>query len=460
VNLIRFWVLTLLIFPLWALPVRAQPFTLSLEEAIQRALDQSINIRREAIDLATAHYSARRLWSEIFPNFSLSAGFNFLPTTPLFTDPGFHHDTERLSYSLNLGLALSLNPSLRASMNSIELAFRARLLSYEDARRQLEIRVIKDFLRLVTMQENIFHMEENLEFATQTMNNMQIAWQHGLLNELAWLNSQLSVATAQYELNMARGVYQTNLWEFLALLGMDAGVDITFTGTIDIFQILYDPEQLIREYLPRRPDIISQYQTIERLELGRTVTTLNNRAPTLVFGTAWTGGPGQRGIGPNTGPSSGNLNSPFTDRVSGSVTLNIPVDSWIPGTRQNQGIRAASAEVEKARLDLQNIQTQAKTEIRSLVSNLNNTWEGLEIARLRMDIAQRTVDAADEGFRNGTVPFQELEDRRRDLSNARQALLQGELNYQNLLLDLAAALNVEWRILTRHQSGGGLNPEA
>jgi outer membrane protein TolC len=77
-----------------------------------------------------------------------------------------------------------------------------------------------------------------------------------------------------------------------------------------------------------------------------------------------------------------------------------------------------------------------------------------------MDIAQRTVDAADEGFRNGTVPFQELEDRRRDLSNARQALLQGELNYQNLLLDLAAALNVEWRILTRHQSGGGLNPEA
>jgi len=448
VNRIRFQVLLLLIFPLWVFPARAEPVVLSLEEAIQRALDQSIHLRREAIDLAHAEYSASRLWSEIFPGINLRAGFTFLPSTPLFTDPGFRYDPDRLSYSLNLGLALSLNPSLRASMDRIELAYRTRLLSYEDARKQLEIRVIKDFLRLVTMKENIAHMEESLEFATQTMNNNRIAWQHGHLNELTWLNSQLSVQAARYDLSTVRGAYQNALWEFLALLGMDAGTDITFMGTVDIIPILYDPEQLIMQHLPRRPDIINQRQTIERLELGRTITTLSNRSPTLVFSTEWGGGPG-----------SGGLSAPFTDRVSGSVTLNIPVDSWIPGTRQSQGIRAASAEVEKARLDMENIQTRAKTEIRSLVSNLSNTWESLEIARLRVDIAERTVEAADEAFRNGAVAFQELEDRRRDLSNARQRLLHGELSYQNLLLDLASALNVGWRTLTGQQAAEGLRPE-
>jgi len=450
VNLVRFWVLALLISPLWALPARAEPVTLSLEEAVHRALDQSIHLRREAIDLALAGYSAGRLWSEIFPSFSLRAGLTFLPATPLFTEPGFRYDSDRMGYSLNLGVALSLNPSLRASMDRIELAYRTRLLGYEDARRQLEIRVIKDFLRLVTMQENIAHMEESLEFATQTMNNSRIAWQHGHLNELTWLNSQLSVQTARYDLNTVRGAYQNALWEFLALLGMDAATDITFMGTVDIIPIHYDPEQLILEHLPRRPDIINQRQAIERLELGRTITTLSSRSPTLVLSTEWGGGtptPNNRGLG-----------APFTDRVSGSVTLNIPVDSWIPGTRQSQGIRAASAEVEKARLDLQNIETRAKTEIRSLVSNLNNTWESLEIARLRVDIAERTVEAADEGFRNGAVAFQELEDRRRDLSNARQRLLHGELSYQNLLLDLASALNVGWRTLTG-QADEGLRPE-
>ena len=457
---LRFWILALLIFPLWALPARAQPATLSLEEAVQRALDQSVNLRREAIDLALAEYSASRLWSEIFPGINLNAGFTFLPSTPLFTDPGFSHNTDALAYSLNLGLTLSLNPSLRASMDRIELAFRTRLLGYEDARAQLEISVIKDFLRLITMQENIAHMEESLEFATQTLDSNRVAWQHGHLNELTWLNTQFSVETARYDLNTARGAYQNALWEFLALLGMDAGADITLRGTVDIIPILYDPEQLILTYLPRRPDIINQRQNIERLELGRTVTTLSARAPTLVFSTQWGGGPGQRGIGPGTGPGSGNLSSPFTDRVLGSVTLNIPVDSWIPGTRQSQNIKAASAEVEKARLDLQNIETRAKTEIRSLISNLRNTWESLEIARLRVDIALRTVEAADEGFRNGTVAFQELEDRRRDMSIARQRLLQGELHYQTLLLDLASALNVEWRTLTRQQVNESLAPEA
>jgi len=456
VNLARFWILAFFICTLGTLPARAQPLTLSLEEAIQRALNQSINIRRESIDLATAEYSASRLWSEIFPSFSLRAGFNILPSTPLFTEPGFQYESDNLRYSLNLGLALSLNPSIRASMNNIELAFRARLLSYEDARRQLEIRVIKDFLRLITMQATILHMEQNLEFATQTMNSLQIAWMNGLLSELAWLNAQFSVATAQYELNTARGSYQTRLWEFLALLGMDAGSDIALSGTIDITQILHDPEQLILEHLPKRPDIISRYQTVQRLELSRTITTLSGRTPTLTFSTDWAGGPGQQ---PGASPGSGNLDSPFVDRVSGSVTLNIPVDSWIPGTRQNQNIRAANAEVEKALLDLQNVQTQAKTEIRSLVSNLGSTWESLEIARLRVSIAERTVDAAEVGFRNGTAAFQELEDRRRDLSNARQTLLQGELNYQNLLLDLAAALNMDWRALTGQHSSAGLNPE-
>jgi len=448
VSLVRFCFLLLLIFNLRAFPAQAEPLTLSLEEAIQRALDQSIGLRRQAIDLAQAEYSAGRLWAEIFPGINFRAGFTFLPSTPLFTEPGFRYNSDALSYSLNLGLALSLNPSLRASMDRIELAYRTQLLSYEDARSQLEIRVIKHFLRLVTMKENIAHMEESLEFATQTMNNNRIAWQHGHLNELTWLNTQLSVQAALYDLNTARGTYQNALWEFLALLGMDAGTDITLRGTVDIIPIRCDPEHLILEHLSRRPDIIHQRQAIERLELGRTITTLSNRSPTLVFSTEWGGGPG-----------SGGLSAPFTDRVSGSVTLNIPIDSWVPGTRQSQSIRAASAEVEKARLDLQNMETQAKTEIRSLVSNLNNTWESLEIARLRVDIAERTVEAADEAFRNGAVAFQELEDRRRDLANARQRLLHGELNYQNLLLDLASALNVGWRTLTGQAANEGLRPE-
>ena len=422
-------------------PVVAGAITLTLDEAVERALDRSLKLKKDAIDLAEAGYSASRLWSEIFPNFSLSGGLTFLPSTPLLTDPGFSYRDEALSYSLNFGLSLTLNPSLRSSMKRIQLAYRSQLLSYESAQKQLEIQVIKNFLGLITMRENIAHMEKNLEFAEQMMAEDRIARANGLLSELAWLNSQLSAETARHSLSNAKGAYQNALGEFLALLGMEAGTEVTLQGTLEIAPVLSDPEDLILEYLPKRPDMISRRQAIEKLELTKSITTLGSRSPTLEMGARWRGG------SPNN--NTGGLGAPFADSVTGSVSLRIPIDSWIPGTRQSQTIRAASAELEKARLDLQDTETQAKTQIRSLVLNLQNTWENLKIARLRVEIAQRTVDATDVGFRNGTVVFRDLEDTRNKLSDARQQLLQGELSYQSLLLDLAAALNVEWKTLTR-----------
>ena len=428
----------LLFFALFSFPLSAETVTLTLEDAVKRAMDQSLNLKKSSIDLARAEYSANRLWAELFPGFSLNAGFTFLPSTPLFTDPGFSYSGDNLSYSFNLGISFTLNLSLRSSMKRIELAYRSQLLSYDSAHRQLEIQVIKNFLSLIAMKEDLAHKEKYLEFAEQIMEKDRIARANGLLSELSWLNSQLSAETARYNLSNAQGTYQNALGEFLTLLGMEAGTDVIYRGSLEIAPVLADPEQLILEHLPKRPDILSQRQTIERLELSRNITVLDARAPKLTLSAGW------------GTPSGGNkFGKSFTDNVSGSLSLSIPIDAWIPGTKQNQTIRAADADLEKARLDLQNTETMAKNQIRSLIFNLRNTWENLAIARMRVNIAERTVEATDEGFKKGAVEFRDLEDTHNKLSEARQQLLMGELSYQSLLLDLAAALNVEWKTLTK-----------
>jgi len=71
---------------------------------------------------------------------------------------------------------------------------------------------------------------------------------------------------------------------------------------------------------------------------------------------------------------------------------------------------------------LQNTETLAKTQIRSQVSNLRQIWENIAIARRRVEIAQSTVNATDQGFRNGTVEFRDLVDTHNKLSEARQQL--------------------------------------
>ena len=417
--------------------------TLTLDEAVKRALDNSLNLKRDAIELARREYSANHLWSEIFPAFSLSAGLTFLPSTNLFSEPGFHYNSEALSYNFNFGLSLTLNPSLGASMKIIELAYRTELLNYEEASKQLEIKVIKDFLGIIKNKEYLDYLKESLEIAEQKLAKDSLSRQNGLLSELDFLNSRLNTETARYTLSNATVTYNNSLREFLDLLGMEAGTDIVLLGTLEIAPVVLDPDQLIMEHLVKRPDILSRRQAIERLELTRKVTAYQNRAPTLELGTTWRGG------SPASNRKDG-FGDPFTDSLSGSLTLRIPVDSWIPGTRQNQAVRNADTEIEKARLDLQNTELQAKTQIRSLIANLRSTWESLEIARLRMEIARRTIEATEEGFNKGTVESRVLDDTRNKLTDAHQQLLQGEFNYQSLLLDLAAALNTDWKTLTRH----------
>ena len=437
----HFWLFALVFLLAGTFRAAGETVSLSMEEAAARALDQSINLRKSAIDLAQTEYAADHLWSEIFPGFSLSAGLTFLPSTPLFTDPHFNYNTDALSYSLNFGLSFSLNASVRSSMKRIELAYRAQLLSYENASKQLEIQVIRNYLYLITRKENIVYMEESLRLAEQNLEKDRIARENGFLSELAWLNSQLSLETARYNLSYANANYQNALGEFLSLLAMDTETGIVFEENPGITPVDFDPERLILEYLPKRPDIIARRQAIERLELTRSVTALTARSPALDLSASWRGG--------SPSNNSKGLGARFSDSVSGSLTLRIPVDSWIPGTRQNQTVRNAGAEVEKARLDLLETETSAKNQIRALVSNLRNTWGNLEIARMRVSVAVRTIEAAEAGFRNGTVEFRDLEGYRKDLSDARQRLLEGEYGYQSMLLDLAVALNLDWRTLIR-----------
>jgi multidrug efflux system outer membrane protein len=403
---------------------------LSSEKAVELALDQSLLLQKSFIDLKTAGIAANNLWAEVFPDISLSGGVSY--RTPLFTGTPFN-TTTGFGYTASAGLSLRLNPSLPKTIKILDLAYRSQLLNYESARRQLEIQIIKTFFTLLAEKQNLVHLEEIRTLAERQLEKNQTAFANGLISQIAVLQSRLGAETARLNQSNAETAYNTNLGAFLVLLGLDQYTKTVLEGKIEIIRVEADPELLIREYLGKRPDIVSQRQNIERLELVQRQTVLNSRSPTLSLSAQWSG--------------SGSGGAGFSDGLSGNLSLGIPIESWIPGTKGNQAIGAAEAGVEKARLDLKDTENRAMSEIRSLAENLRNSWEGLEIARLRVEIAERAHELTEEGFRNGTVESLILQEARNDMAQARQQLLEGELAYQTMILDLAAALNVDWNAL-------------
>jgi outer membrane protein TolC len=172
---------------------------------------------------------------------------------------------------------------------------------------------------------------------------------------------------------------------------------------------------------------------------------LDSRAPSIRLETQWGGGSAQ-----------GNVDE-FTDTLRGAISLSIPLDPWIPGTKTAQSLKSDGAELKKAELNLRNAGIAAASQIRSLTANLRNSWESIEIARLGVSVAERTYALTEEGFRNGTVESLVLADARNDLADARRRLLAAELPCRIMMLNLAAAVNMDRKDFLNPSGGRDMN---
>jgi outer membrane protein TolC len=424
----------LAMIPAPPLPSQEAPgaLVITLDRAVELAVENSGDLQRRLIDLRNAEFAANSLWAELFPGISASLGINY--GSPLLAGEGFKSSLENLNYTANLGLSLPLNFALIPAMRIATLAFQASVSDYENARRLLENGIGGTFYSLIAEKEQLSLLEGTRDLAELQLEKNLTGFRNGLVRELDYIQSQLSVETARLNLRKAEATYADNLGKFLALLGLEQAGDASLAGEISITRFEADSEELIRNYLPARPDIKSRRQEIERLILVEKQRSGNSRTPSINLGASWQGGSSTTG---------GGLTGDFSDRLSGSLTLNIPLDGWIPGTKTNQAIRTANADIEKAQLSLKDTEHEAMQSIRSLATSLRNSWGTIELAQLSMQLAERTYELAEQGFRNGAVEFLTLEDNRNKMTEARQRLLDDRLAYKKMMLELSSALNID-----------------
>jgi outer membrane protein TolC len=409
----------------------AGALTLTLDEAVRRALEQNLDLKKNLIDLSTAEYAAGRLWAEVFP--SVSGGLGAGYSTGLFAGNGFELDRKNGNYNASLEISLNLSAGIPHRMKMIRLAWQIELLNYEDARRRVEIETAKNFYSLLAGRENIEFLRESLELARRQFDNNQIAFDNGIMGEMSLLQSRLEFETARFNLSAAQAAHADRMGEFLTILGLGQDREAAFEGELSVVRVDADGEKLIRDYLPGRPDMVNLRRNIERLRYAEKRNRLDARAPSIRLETRWGGGGAQGSA------------DKFTDTLGGAISLSIPLDPWIPGTKTAQTLRGDGAELKKAELDLENAGIAAASQIRSLTAGLRNSWESIEIARLGVSAAERVYALTEEGFRNGTVESMTLADARNDLADARQRLLTAGLSYRIMTLDLAAAVNLDWK---------------
>jgi multidrug efflux system outer membrane protein len=398
---------------------------------------QSLSLQKTGIDVATAEFAVKNTWSSILsvvnPSLAVSYGDN------LFSGDGFQFDKANGTFSIQAGVNIAFNTGLPQTIRLTALAYQSQLLSYESARRVVERDVTRTFYSRIADWNTLANLERALALADKQYERNRISFEYGLTSRLDYLRSQLSVETARLRLSQQEAIYAANMRSFLTTLGLEYDPEITLAGQLDIVKIDLDPEPLIQKYLFQRLDILIQQQTIQRAELTVKQQSLS---PWLSASVQWRGGTGPAGAQARVSTTAWGQDAQFADQLTGSITLTIPINNWIPGTSANRQLRSANDTVEKARLDMQTTQNTARNEIRTLTDSLRNSWFSIEIARLQVEIAEQTYSLSEEGFQQGVVETLTLEENRNSLSSAQDQLLTAEHTYYGYMLDLSSALNI------------------
>lgn len=412
--------------------VHGEPLRLNLKAALALAAENNLTLRKGLVDLRTAELRAKNSWSQVLPDISASAGAAYSST--LFSEPANPRANDNpLRYSTDLSISLQLNAGIPYAIRNIVAAYRSQELGFEAAYAQIRNQTARAYFELITEKMGLQVLEEETSLARRQLEKSEAAFRNGLAGERGVLQARIGVETAKLNLLKAQARHRNNREVFIHLLGLEGGTAVELDGILSAVPISYDAEELISRALASRTDVRRQRLAVESAENLAAQTSLSTRGPRVSLTASWSGS--------RTGESTDTV--PFSDSITARIGVSIPLDTWIPGSKSALNIAAARAEIEKGRLDLRNLEAQAALDIRKFTAALEGARGSMEIADLRLRMAERNYSLADQAFQIGALERLEYEAARKDLTAARQQLLSERLAHTTAAIDLAGALNMD-----------------
>jgi multidrug efflux system outer membrane protein len=325
-------------------------------------------------------------------------------------------------------------------IKQLDARYRQQAALYEAARRTLVVSVSTNFYNLLASELNIEILKRDLELKKEQYEAAAASYGRGLASELEVLNAQYAYQTAGPTLNSAKNKLREDMAAFCLLIGVEPesgqegwteGVP-PVEGEINIRTLsLPGTSELVASFLSKRSDVQNELIALEQQRLSAQ-TNIFKGTPTFSISESVRLSPGS-GFAPND-PSATN---------SFSLSLSLPISSWVPGyadfvTRKNDKDALASAE-----LSLADVKENAEQDIWKKLNSLSQAEEALESSAMNERIARRAYELSAQGYRAGLVSQTDFQNAGQRTLQAEQAALQSKVNYLSAVYNLAQALSLD-----------------
>lgn len=459
-------------------PLYAQDtLTLSLEQSIQVALEQSYDIQRLKNSLASSQFNLKsaeagfksngELRMSSLPNFEqnerrtpLPGGtfvfdrqqFMDLQSDVLINQPiGRTNGTFSLVTSLQRFQQFDVqndpsgasNPSqygtqvrvqfrqplftynrLKTGLRRAELNLDNTLQTYTRNQLDLVFNVTSRFYDLFKSQQQLQLDRRQVDQAADAYRIARLKMEAGLLAEVEALRLEIDLANAQNTAANSEAAMLQNADGFKILIGLPLDTPINVTANLAYTPVNIDLETATQRALARRTELRSDDIAIQLSEISIVETDAQREVTGEIFVSY--------GIFNRRNRFQDILNNYNNDRRV-QFSVNIPLWDW---SQNKYAVQAARANLDNDRLNRRNRENTIRQEVRSIVRNVQSAQQRVEITRRSETLAEKSYQISFLKFENGELSTQDLALEQNRLAQARRNSLDAVIDARQALADL------------------------
>lgn len=404
--------------------------SLSLSEAVQKAIENNFSIKAFEYNVKSAQDIANSSLSYLLPKASASFSYTRqfkLPEVEL--QPGRKIQVgrkEQSQFILSLVQAFPIDFSVWYARKAVIYSYESQKWSYENFKNEIAFAVSNLYITLSNLKKAKEIAQENYERIKKRYETAQRLFDAGLIPKTDLLRIETSLYEAEYQMKNIDLQIQNVVSNLSALLTVDEK-EISDIQSIDELIDVFKPGEIIEE--ERRKKKIEILETPDILSLKSTMLSLENRAKA------------ERGrLFPQVSIGFSLLNTygTFVEQrniPSLSVGLSLNIDfggslfSYLSTTKRKISVMY---QIEDEKLKKQK-------ELENIFKEYEIVIEKLKVAEKRMEFAQKSLEAAQEFFEQGRITSVDLLDYELQFENAKLDMLNSKSELLLLLLKLKRA---------------------
>jgi len=402
---------------------------MNLEECIQYALDNNIQLQQTEINTQVADYNAKNNKYNLLPTVNGNAGVtnNFGRSVDPFTNQFINANVVSYNFSLNSQVTLFNGFTKVNTMKQSQIDYQKSILDLQKSKNDLILAVSSTYLQVLMAKENLKKNELQLENSKEQQARIQKQYDAGALPMSNLLEIKTQVANDEFNKVSAENQLEIALLNLSQLLDIDSNNFDVSEPELNVNNLAiqnYNESELFEAANQTLPEIKSAELGVESSNTDLKVSK-GRYSPSLTLSAVVFTGTSSTAPNPNFTIESSldtigfttsgdeviipsfNRSFPdnyiFSDQLKDNIRQQVSLNLSIPifnGMNTRTQVQRSKLNNEIAELNAQNTKNQLKKDVQKAYTDYN-------LAAKRYKSAQNQLKVAEENYKNAKIRFEQ-----------------------------------------------------